>query len=101
MTELLYSSRNVKEMKSDHERLADLVFLPMTQAAEHQVIVSMKALAAKGQHRRLIPDLLLAAIAEVHHATILHYDADFELIANVTGQPHQWIVPRGKGHVRA
>jgi hypothetical protein len=70
----------------------------MTEAAEHQVIVSMKALAAKGHHRRPIPDLLLAAVAEVHNATVLHYDADFEHIADVTGQAHEWIVPRGKGH---
>jgi len=25
----------------------------------------------------------------------LHYDADFDLIAGVTGQPTEWIVPRG------
>jgi predicted nucleic acid-binding protein len=98
LTELLYSSRNLDEMKTDHARLRDLVFLPMTEAAEHQVVVTMKALAAKGQHRKPIPDLLLAAVAEVHGAIVLHYDADFERIAAVTGQRHEWIVPRGKGH---
>src|SRR5688572_23029610 len=72
MTELLYSSRNLSEMEEDHARLRELLFLPMTEAAERQVVVSMKALAAKGQHRRPIPDLLLAAIAEVHGAVLLH-----------------------------
>jgi hypothetical protein len=37
----------------------------------------------------------LPAVAEHHGAAILHYDADFEHIAAVTGQPHAWIVPRG------
>jgi hypothetical protein len=26
---------------------------------------------------------------------VLHYDADFELVAEITGQEHEWIVPRG------
>jgi predicted nucleic acid-binding protein len=34
-------------------------------------------------------------VAEAHDLTVLHYDADFELIADVTGQPQEWIVPRG------
>ena len=36
-----------------------------------------------------------AAVAEHHGAAILHYDADFEHIAAVTGQPQTWIAPRG------
>jgi predicted nucleic acid-binding protein len=40
-------------------------------------------------------DLLTAAVAEYHGAVILHYDADFEHIASVTGQAHKWIVPQG------
>jgi len=40
-------------------------------------------------------DLLTAAVAEYHGAVLLHYDADFEHIAAVTGQAHKWIVPRG------
>jgi len=40
-------------------------------------------------------DLLTASVAEHHGAVILHYGADFERIAAVTGQPHTWIAPRG------
>ncbi|MEQ4208404.1 PIN domain-containing protein [Actinopolymorpha sp. B9G3] len=54
------------------------------------------SLAGRGQHRAAsIPDLLLASTAERHGATVLHYDADFDLIAEVTRQPTQWVVPRG------
>ncbi len=28
-------------------------------------------------------------------ATILHYDADYDRIAAVTGQPTEWVAPRG------
>lgn len=42
-----------------------------------------------------LPGLLIAAVAERERVTVLHYDGDYELIAQVTDQPVQWIVPRG------
>ena len=42
-----------------------------------------------------LPDLLIAAVAERERVTVLHYDSDHELIAQVTGEPMQWVVPRG------
>jgi predicted nucleic acid-binding protein len=41
------------------------------------------------------PDLLIAAVAERERVTLLHYDSDYDLIAGVTGQQMQWVVPRG------
>ena len=47
-------------------------------------------------HRRINhQDLLIAATAEAADETVLHYDADYDTIAEVTGQPSRWIVPRG------
>jgi hypothetical protein len=43
-----------------------------------------------------VPDLLVAAIAQVAGVTVLHYDGDFDLIATTTGQPCEWIVPAGQ-----
>lgn len=40
-------------------------------------------------------DLMVAAAAELSGRMLLHYDADFETIAKVTGQPHCWVAPRG------
>lgn len=61
----------------------------------------MKQLAARGQHRApRIADLFVAAVADRHHATVLHYDKDFELIAEATGLPHEWVISRGTGHGR-
>jgi hypothetical protein len=42
-----------------------------------------------------LPDLLVAAVAARERVTVLHYDADYDLIAKVTGQPVRWVVPRG------
>jgi hypothetical protein len=38
---------------------------------------------------------LIAAVAEREYVTVVHYDVDYELIAQVTRQPVQWVVPRG------
>jgi predicted nucleic acid-binding protein len=54
-----------------------------------------RRLVADGLRGRKVPDLLIAAVAEMTSLTVLHYDADFDHIATVTGQPTQWIVERG------
>ena len=41
------------------------------------------------------PDLLIAAVAEREHVTVLHYDNDYDHIAAITSQPTQWVLPRG------
>lgn len=49
-----------------------------------------------GFHRALsLPDLLIAATAELNQLTVLHYDGDFDMITSLTGQPTQWVVPPG------
>nr|WP_203218068.1 PIN domain-containing protein [Nocardia terpenica] len=42
-----------------------------------------------------IPDLVIAAVAEHHGLTVLHYDHGFDRIAEITGQPVEWVVPPG------
>jgi len=53
-------------------------------------------LAERGQHTGVsIVDLLVAAAAEANDLTVLHYDRDFDRIAEITGQPTEWVVPAG------
>jgi predicted nucleic acid-binding protein len=101
IAELLYSARDAVELSRIRVDLATLPCLPFSVAAERQVTEVMAALAARGQHRTPIPDLMLAAIAAAGSAVVLHYDSDYERISAVTGQPHEWIVPRGSGHGRS
>ena len=54
-------------------------------------------LASDGRHRGAPPaDLIIAAVAERAGATLLHYDADFDRIAVLTGQAVEWVVPPGE-----
>ena len=41
------------------------------------------------------PDLLITAVAEREQVTLLHYDSDYDLIADITSQPMRWVAPRG------
>ena len=60
----------------------------LTPAVEDRAVEVLTLLADRGQHRApSIPDLLIAATAELAGLTVLHCDKDFELIAAVTGQP--------------
>ena len=44
--------------------------------------------AGQGQHRApAVPDLIIAAAADLAGLTMLHLDKDCELIAGITGQP--------------
>jgi hypothetical protein len=54
-----------------------------------------RLLASKHQRGRKVPDLLIAAAAEAEGLIVLHYDADFDRIAAVTGQRSEWVVPAG------
>lgn len=96
--ELLYSSRSRDDYERRDRLLRALPWLHVTQAIMERSLGLQRELADTGHHRRPIPDLILAATALEHDATILHYDRDFDLIAQVTGQPVLWIVPRGTGH---
>jgi predicted nucleic acid-binding protein len=70
------------------------VFMPdrvYERAAEVQ-----EMLTAKGQHRSAGPvDLLVAATAELTGRTLVHYDKDFEVVAQFTKQPTQWLTKPG------
>jgi hypothetical protein len=62
----------------------------LTPAIEDRALEVQQMLAGKGQHRApSIPDLLIAATAELAALTVLHLDKDFELIAKLTGQAHE------------
>ncbi len=70
--------------------------MDVTTAAMDRALAVHRMLAADSQHRNFrLPDLVIAATAEVHGATVLHYDADYDRIAAITGQPTEWVAPRG------
>jgi predicted nucleic acid-binding protein len=95
--ELLFSARNGEEHRARRDDLAlRFVRVPLDQRDFDRAVEVQGLLADKAQHRAAsIPDLIVAAAAERAGLTVLHYDADFELIATATRQPTEWVVPRG------
>lgn len=95
--EMGFSSRDYSETKAVAElRRSQFRLLPITEQIADRAREVQFSMAARGTHRSAgVVDLLTAAVAEYYGAVILHYDADFEQIAAVTGQPQMWVVPRG------
>ena len=64
----------------------------LTPAIEDRAVEVLTLLADRGQHRApSVPDLIIAATAELAGLTVLHFDKDFDLIASITGQPAEWL----------
>jgi predicted nucleic acid-binding protein len=60
----------------------------LTPVIEDRAVEVLALLADRGQHRApSIPDLIITATAELAGLTVLHLDKDFEIIAQITGQP--------------
>lgn len=95
--ELGYSGRTPADLeRTTAARREAFVTLPITETIAERARRVQLLMARRGLHRAAgVMDLLTAAVAEHHRAIVLHYDADFEHIASVTGQHQQWIVPRG------
>ena len=94
--ELLYSARDRATYRSLVEALRGMPRVPLDEESVNRALSVQAMLAERSQHRAVpLPDLLVAACAERAELTVLHYDADFDRIAELTGQPTQWIVPRG------
>jgi predicted nucleic acid-binding protein len=87
--------------KADHEqqvgRLRETFsWVVMPQQVFEDAAVVQAALIERGTHRSAGPiDLLTAATAQRHGLGLLHYDADFEQVAAVTGQPIRWVAEPG------
>jgi predicted nucleic acid-binding protein len=95
--ELSWATRNGKEfdeLRADRD--AGYEWLSVHDEDWRRALVVQAALWHRGRVRAAgFPDLLIAAVAERERVTVLHYDSGYDLIADATGQPVQWVVPRG------
>lgn len=94
--EVLYSARNAEDHRAIRRRRA-LAYesVPLDSRVFERAIDVQGLLAETGHHRVPIPDLLIAAAAELAGLVLLHYDRDFDPIAAVTRQRSEWVVPVG------
>lgn len=94
--EVGYSARSATEWDQLLGSLDVFALMETTAAHLHRALQVQRLLADRSQRGRKIPDLLVAAAGEALNLIVLHYDSDFELIAGVTGQRTQWVVPAGE-----
>ena len=96
--ELLHSARNPPEFALVEEGLRGLPWVEPDAADWRRAREVYRVLGGRpGMMQRSVkhPDLLIAAAAERAGLTLVHYDADYETIAEITGQPVRWAMPRG------
>ncbi len=92
-----YSARKARE----HDQLlTELLSLPryhLDDVVEQRALDAQAQLARVGHHRMPPVDLLVAAIADRHRIGVLHYDHDYDLIAEKTDLRFEsvWLAPGG------
>jgi predicted nucleic acid-binding protein len=88
--EVGYSARSGADLRAGLQGppLSAMPVEYQTPATEGRAVEVLALLADRGQHRApSLPDLIIAATAEMAGLTVLHLDKDFEIIASITGQP--------------
>ncbi len=93
--EVGFSARSADDLRRavSTPPLASMPVAYLTPAIEDRAVEVQGTLAERGHHRGpSIPDLLVAATAELNRLTVLHVDKDFQLIAELTGQPAERLI---------
>lgn len=95
--EILLSARDGESFDATQVELDALRSAPLNSSVLRVAEAAMRALAHRsaGAHRIPIVDYLVAAAAQEIDATVLHYDADYELLAAVMDFESAWLSPRG------
>ncbi|MEU9377064.1 PIN domain nuclease [Streptomyces sp. NPDC048255] len=94
--EVMYSARSKADADRVRKGMGAFDWLPTPDEAWDRALEVQARLIVAGKWKAVsLPDLVIAATAERHGATVLHYDGDYDMIAEVTGQPMRWVVPRG------
>jgi len=96
MLEVLVSARSAADFDEVRHNLSLMPRVAVTEAIIERALDVQGLMVRAGTHRATSPaDLVLAACAEANGLSVLHYDKDFDLIAEVTGQPTEWIAAQG------
>ena len=95
--EALWSARSPQEHATVRaDRRAAYERLPTVDEDWGRAVEVQSVLAERGSLRAVgLADLVVCAVAERERVTVLHYDADHDTVAGVTGQRVEWVVPRG------
>ena len=95
--EHLFSARTAEDYEHKRaRRRRSYEYLPTEDRHWELALEAQRFLAGSGRHRAIgLPDLLIAAVAADNRVRLLHYDADFELAAEVMDLDADWVVAPG------
>jgi predicted nucleic acid-binding protein len=93
--EVGYSARTAREWDDLQTALGAFELVETEARHMKRARQVQRLLASRSQRGRKVPDLLVAATAEVAGLIVLHYDSDFDRIASVTGQKCEWVATAG------
>ncbi len=92
-----YSARSGADHRTLMSRLTLLPWVPVSEAAERAALAAQAQLARVGHHRLAPSDVVIAACAHEAGVGVLHYDADYDVLAQRSGMRFhsEWLAPRG------
>jgi predicted nucleic acid-binding protein len=95
--ELLYSSRDVRELTIVEAEQALLRDVPVTASAQRAANGALRDRASDGpgQHRVPLADALIAAAAQDAGVDVLHYDHHYDRLAQALHFTSVWVAPPG------
>ncbi|MFI1014176.1 PIN domain nuclease [Streptomyces sp. NPDC020965] len=94
--EMIHSARDSAEATRISTWLHAFDYLHTGDDAFTRALEVQRHALNAGFHRALsLPDLLIAATAELNRVPVLHYDGDFDMIASLTSQPTEWVTSPG------
>ncbi len=95
--EVMVSARSPEDAQKLRRTFSGFEYLEIPADVWTRAIQVQEELVGSSLHRSVkIPDLIVAATAERHRVAVMHYDKDFDRIAEVTGQSTEWVVPPGE-----
>ncbi|MGH2917286.1 MAG: PIN domain-containing protein [Solirubrobacteraceae bacterium] len=83
--EILYSARSADDFTTLQHDLDAYRDLRIDHTTISGAEAAQRELAASGQHRAALPDLIIGACAQQHGADVLHVDRHFHLLAETFG----------------
>jgi predicted nucleic acid-binding protein len=99
--EVMYSARNAADAGRLDRWLSGFEYLRCPDEIWDAALETQQRATERGSHRALsLADLLIAATAERHKGTVLHYDEDYDQIAEITGYPRRWVAEPGTADIK-
>jgi predicted nucleic acid-binding protein len=92
-----YSARSAADRKAVMDRFDELPRIAVDREVENMALKAQRELAEIGHHRLAPVDVMIAACAHRAEIGVLHYDGDYDILAEQTSLifESEWLAPPG------